>query len=98
MAIYSIFVESFVWNLIKFQDPVISATAWIFFLVGYMIYDISHYAFHFVDTTNFKGTWFHRLQKYHNRHHFSGEDAGFGVSTPLWDIILNTGYKKKVKN
>ena len=85
-------------QLIVFEDPVIDATVWSFFLVGYMIYDMSHYAFHFVDTTKHKGSWFHKLQKYHNRHHFSGEYAGFGVSTPLWDLIFRTGYKNDKKN
>ena len=97
IVIYYLFVERIVWELIQFKDPIISATTWSFFLIGYMIYDISHYAFHFVDTTKNKGSWFHKLQKYHNKHHFSGEDAGFGVSSPLWDIIFRTGYKNEVK-
>jgi len=62
------------------------------------MYDISHYLLHHVDTSKNKGGFFHRLQKYHNQHHFGGQEAGFGVSSPLWDIILNTGYKNKNKS
>ena len=72
LVIYYLTVEGFVKRILVFEDPVIDATVWSFFLVGYVIYDVSHYAFHFVDTSKHKGSWFHRLQKYHNRHHFSG--------------------------
>lgn len=80
-------------KVIVIQDWIIYSTFYSFILVGYVIYDITHYALHHVDTTKHKGSWFHRLQKYHNKHHFSGQDAGYGVSSPLWDLILRTGYK-----
>ena len=30
------------------------------------------------------------LKKHHMRHHFMGEDGNFGVTTPLWDHVLDT--------
>ena len=69
------------------------ATFWSFFVLSYSVYDMIHYAYHFADATKRKGTLFHKLQKYHLRHHFSGEEAGYGVSSPLWDIIMRTGFK-----
>lgn len=42
------------------------------FLVGYLMYDCTHYALHHIDTRKHKGSYFHRLQKYHNQHHFGG--------------------------
>jgi len=57
------------------------------------MYDCTHYALHHVDTRKHKGSYFHRLQKYHNQHHFGGEEAGFGVSSKFWDIIFRTGFK-----
>lgn len=84
-------------NFIYFHDPIISATFWSFFLLGYVIYDICHYSLHFIDTTNNKNGWFSKQQRYHNQHHFGGEEAGFGVSSALWDKILNTGFKKNKK-
>ena len=41
-------------------------------LLGYLMYDCTHYALHHVDTRKHKGSYFHRLQKYHNQHHFGG--------------------------
>ena len=63
-----------------------------------MSYDIIHYSLHHVDTNKHKGSYFHRLQQYHNQHHFGGEEAGFGVSSKLWDIIIGTGFKKNKKD
>ena len=57
------------------------------------MYDCTHYALHHVDTRQYKGSYFHRLQKYHNQHHFGGEEAGYGVSSKFWDIIFGTGFK-----
>ena len=55
---------------------------------GYLIYDMTHYSLHHVKST--AGSYFKRLQRYHNWHHFSGEDAGYGVSSGLWDVIFGT--------
>jgi sterol desaturase/sphingolipid hydroxylase (fatty acid hydroxylase superfamily) len=30
------------------------------------------------------------LKEYHMKHHYVDEHAGFGVSTPLWDIVFRT--------
>ena len=62
-------------------------------LSGYLMYDCTHYALHHVDGKKYKGSYFHRLQRYHNQHHFGGEEAGFGVSSKFWDIIFRTGFK-----
>jgi dihydroceramide fatty acyl 2-hydroxylase len=97
LVIYLLVIVSFLMNVIIIADPILYACFWSFVLVGYITYDISHYALHHIDTTTHKGSWFHKLQKYHNRHHFSGEDAGYGVSTPLWDFILKTNFKGKSK-
>jgi len=79
------------------SDPVLYAFFWSFFLIGYMTYDITHYSLHHVDTSKSRGSYFHRLQQYHNQHHFGGEDAGYGVSSKIWDVVFRTGYKNKKK-
>jgi sterol desaturase/sphingolipid hydroxylase (fatty acid hydroxylase superfamily) len=71
---------------------------WGAFLIGYVTYDICHYALHHIDTSNSKDSYFHRLQQYHNQHHFSGEDNGYGVTSKLWDIIFRTELSKKIKS
>jgi sterol desaturase/sphingolipid hydroxylase (fatty acid hydroxylase superfamily) len=84
-------------KVIQFDDPIIFAFFWTGFLIGYMTYDITHYSLHHVDTSKHTAGHFHSLQKYHNQHHFGGEEAGFGVSSPFWDVIFRTGYTKKMK-
>lgn len=78
-----------------FSDPVIGVCFWSSYLLGYVLYDSTHYFLHFLDTKKFKMAWFQSLQQYHNQHHYGGEHAGFGVSSPLWDIILRSGFKAK---
>jgi sterol desaturase/sphingolipid hydroxylase (fatty acid hydroxylase superfamily) len=84
-------------KIIPIQDPIIFAFFWIGFGLGYLAYDLTHYSLHFVDTSRHKGSFFHKLQKYHNQHHFGGEEAGFGVSSPLWDYIIGTTFKQGYK-
>ncbi len=71
---------------------------WGAFLAGYVTYDITHYCLHHIDTTDSKQSYLHKLQAYHNQHHFSGEEAGYGVSSKLWDVILGTGFKGLAKH
>lgn len=86
--------RTFMTKLIPINDPIVFTFYWVFFFIGYMSYDVIHYSLHHIDTTNNKKGWFHKLQQYHNQHHFGGEEAGFGVSSPLWDIVFRTGFTK----
>lgn len=60
--------------------------------IGYLSYDMIHYATHHRPMSGRIGTF---LKKYHLRHHFQQEDRGFGVSSPLWDYILGTTPSSK---
>ncbi|MBL0176204.1 MAG: sterol desaturase family protein [Ignavibacteria bacterium] len=60
------------------------------FLTGYLFYDISHFAVHHFPI---KGRFFGAMREHHMRHHFKDPDAGFGVSSPLWDVVFRTVYK-----
>lgn len=62
------------------------------FLVGYLIYDECHYAMHHA---NFKSGWFKKIKDHHMLHHYSEPEKGFGVSSPFWDKIFQSGYEKK---
>jgi len=64
---------------------------WVGLLYGYICYDLTHYALHHIGKAR---GYFGRLQRYHNQHHFSGEDAGYGVSSKFWDIIFGTELSK----
>jgi sterol desaturase/sphingolipid hydroxylase (fatty acid hydroxylase superfamily) len=62
------------------------------FTVGYLCYDGTHYyVHHFVPTTR----WGKFLRRHHLTHHFADHDGGFGVSTPLWDLVFRTMPAKK---
>ena len=55
-------------------------------------YDGTHYyVHHFVPTTR----WGKLLRRHHLTHHFADHDGGFGVSTPLWDVVFHTLPSKK---
>lgn len=62
------------------------------FLIGYTGYLAVHYIVHaFQPPKNFlKVLWVN-----HAIHHYKDPDVAFGVSSPLWDIILGTMPKKQ---
>jgi 4-hydroxysphinganine ceramide fatty acyl 2-hydroxylase len=57
------------------------------FLVGYLIYDMTHYHLHHHRSTNRLSL---ALRRYHYRHHFQQSNRGFGVTSPLWDKFFRT--------
>src|SRR5439155_299264 len=57
---------------------------------GYVCYDMLHYATHHFPMK--RGLWLW-LKQYHLRHHYKDDDAGFGISSPLWDYIFGTTRK-----
>ncbi len=61
------------------------------FLIGYLVYDMSHYAFHHL---TFQNPLLKKMKQHHMRHHYHEPDKGYGVSTFLWDKILDSDFKK----
>lgn len=57
------------------------------FLVGYLCYDMIHYATHHFSMR--RGAWLW-LKQYHMRHHYKDDHAGYGVTSPLWDYVFRT--------
>jgi len=64
------------------------------FLFGYLCYDMIHYATHHAPMKGTFGRW---LKQYHLRHHYVDDQRGFGVSTPIWDHVFRTTYRRKHK-
>ena len=60
--------------------------------IGYLMYDGTHYAVHHFKLNSRVGKW---VRKHHMVHHFADHDGGFGVSSPLWDIVFRTMPAKK---
>lgn len=64
------------------------------FLLGYLIYDNTHYAIHHFNSHN---KLFLFIKKHHMRHHYKDANNGFGVSQPLWDHIFGTTFPQEKK-
>ncbi|MDR6941225.1 sterol desaturase family protein [Mucilaginibacter pocheonensis] len=62
------------------------------FILGYLFYDISHYAMHHF---NFKSGLFKKIKQHHMLHHYQDPEKGYGVSSPFWDKIFRSGFIKK---
>jgi dihydroceramide fatty acyl 2-hydroxylase len=56
-------------------------------LLGYLTYDLTHYATHHF---RMRGRVLKYLKRYHMMHHYKTPDKRFGVSSPLWDIVFKT--------
>lgn len=64
------------------------------FILGYLIYDMLHYAMHHY---NFKSGIMKRIKQHHMLHHYQNPEKGFGVSSSLWDEILRSQFPKKTE-
>ena len=56
-------------------------------ILGYVAYDMTHFATH-----HFKVRWaaFQYIRRYHLHHHTQTPGQRFGVTSPLWDMVLGT--------
>jgi dihydroceramide fatty acyl 2-hydroxylase len=61
-------------------------------LVGYLVYDYTHYYVHHFVPRSALGK---RLREQHMRHHFQDHRFGYGVSSPLWDVVFGTLPRKR---
>ena len=62
------------------------------FLIGYLIYDLTHYATHHFPMR--KGIW-KQLKRLHMSHHYKDPTQLFGVSSPIWDYVFSTYPQEK---
>ena len=62
------------------------------FLLGYLVYDMAHYALHHYKPRTRLGKVFYEL---HMRHHFQDHTRGFGVSSPWWDVVFRTNLERR---
>lgn len=66
----------------QWVDPLVAG-----FMLGYLTYDIIHYATHHFPM---KRGYLKFLRKYHMQHHYKTPDARYGVSSPIWDYVFRT--------
>ena len=57
------------------------------FMVGYLVYDLTHYATHHF---TMRSGYAKYLKRYHMAHHYKNPDSRYGVSSPLWDWVFRT--------
>ena len=57
------------------------------FIIGYVCYDMIHYATHHLPM---RGRLLKALKRQHMQHHFQTPDERYGVSTPIWDVVFGT--------
>ncbi|KAK3188739.1 hypothetical protein Dsin_028300 [Dipteronia sinensis] len=76
------------WNLFKLLTPP-SITPALFggTLLGYVMYDCTHYYLHHGKPS--KG-YSRDLKRYHLNHHFRIQSEGFGITSSLWDRVFGT--------
>lgn len=63
-------------------------------VVGYLCYDMLHYAVHHA---KWKNVYFEKLKKHHMAHHYVHPEAGFGVSNMFWDTVFHTELEEARK-
>ena len=55
--------------------------------IGYLAYDGTHYAVHHFKQTSRIGKY---VKRHHMLHHHADHSGGFGVSSPIWDVVFGT--------
>jgi len=66
----------------QWVDPLFSG-----FILGYLAYDMIHYATHHFRMRSTLGRY---LKRHHMRHHYKTPNQRFGVSSPIWDYVFGT--------
>lgn len=62
------------------------------FLLGYLHYDLTHWACH---QAAMAGPLGRRLKRHHLRHHYAGSEGNYGVGSPLWDVVFGTRLNRR---
>jgi sterol desaturase/sphingolipid hydroxylase (fatty acid hydroxylase superfamily) len=72
---------------VALKAPFMTALVFSGFIIGYLLYDITHYATHHWPM---RSGFLKALKRHHMRHHYKTPNQRFGVSSPLWDYIFGT--------
>ncbi|XP_020282807.1 fatty acid 2-hydroxylase [Pseudomyrmex gracilis] len=82
-------VAAIVWKAYKAMFPLtIAPFVAVGTIMGYLCYDLMHYYLHYGAPK--AGSYLYTMKRRHNYHHFVYHDQGFGVTSELWDRLLNT--------
>jgi len=61
------------------------------FIIGYLIYDMTHFYIHHAEP---RTNWGKFMKRAHLLHHFQNPERGFGVSAPWWDYVFQTQFTR----
>ena len=61
------------------------------FLVGYVMYDCTHYFVHHMDTKN--NAWLDALRASHMDHHYRDHHHGYGITSSFFDRVCGTSNR-----
>ncbi|KAK3019360.1 hypothetical protein RJ639_004334 [Escallonia herrerae] len=76
------------WNLVKLMsNPSMTPALFGGGLLGYVMYDVTHYYLHHGQPTSEVPR---NLKRYHLNHHFRIQNKGFGITSSLWDKAFGT--------
>ncbi len=65
------------------------------FLIGYLVYDMTHYYLHHAEPRTRIGL---AMRRAHMLHHFRYPKRGFGVSAPWWDHVFKTAFEAPARS
>lgn len=87
LILYGLFylIMALVFGRPQWIGPVFSGA-----LLGYLMYDLTHYATHHF---RMRKGYFKFLRRYHMAHHFRDWNAAYGVTSPIWDKVFRTEIK-----
>ena len=82
----------FYWLFYAVAGVLLGAPQWVHplvsgFIIGYLAYDLTHYATHHFPMHSRVMKF---LKRHHMQHHYKTPDQRFGVSSPLWDWVFGT--------
>ncbi|TLN21570.1 fatty acid hydroxylase [bacterium] len=84
LAFYGLFVLVF---SVLLRLPLWVAPTFSGFILGYLAYDLTHYATHHFPM---RAGYLKFLKRYHMQHHYKSPDKRFGVTSPVWDTVFKT--------
>jgi sterol desaturase/sphingolipid hydroxylase (fatty acid hydroxylase superfamily) len=85
-------LAAFFYGLFAIVCAALEAPTWLLptfagFLLGYVVYDLLHYATHHLPMRSRIGRY---LKRNHLLHHHETPDHRYGVTSPLWDLVFGT--------
>lgn len=75
-----------------FRDYNISMSVFCGGLMGYVMYDVTHYSLHHKKLPEFMK----EVKKHHLDHHYKNYDLGYGVTSKFWDSVFGTSMRDDV--